>query len=122
MQAKKLAAQVAELRALPDNKRCWDCEQLVRVLVGLAVLWNSTTAITCPSCYFSDLWTVLSKIVEALCVCCHLLCRAPPITYPSSASLSAHPAAVSSEYNNHACCYHCLEWTAASPARSYLLA
>jgi hypothetical protein len=29
MQAKKLAAQVAELRASPDNKRCWDCEQLV---------------------------------------------------------------------------------------------
>jgi hypothetical protein len=29
MQARKLAAQVAELRALPDNKRCWDCEQLV---------------------------------------------------------------------------------------------
>jgi hypothetical protein len=25
---KKLAAQVAELRALPDNKRCWDCETL----------------------------------------------------------------------------------------------
>ena len=25
MQAKKLAAQVAELRALPDNKRCFDC-------------------------------------------------------------------------------------------------
>jgi hypothetical protein len=43
MQAKKLAAQVAELRALPDNKRCWDCEQLVRVLKSSAVLGNPTT-------------------------------------------------------------------------------
>lgn len=31
MQAKKVAAQVAQLAKTSDNKRCFDCEQLVSI-------------------------------------------------------------------------------------------
>lgn len=35
--AKKLAKEVAELRASPDNKRCFNCESLVSVLFSASV-------------------------------------------------------------------------------------